>query len=306
MEQNFLICRDLSRYVYHDYMPLNISGWKILSPEEYSIENFKDINVLKVGNFACAVYKKEKEIIISYRGTDGIVDIITDANFVAKKVPLSTDIAVKVYKKISGMFPDSKIWVTGHSLGGAYAEIVAAKAIKLGVECRAITFNAPGFGYLLSDEDKRKFRSQMLKYINNYVIMNDFVGNFREHVGSTYYIQPYSLNVPNPENMSEMMTPHGAITSYDEKINGEIISCPEGWNSKCAWALWIYDESPVSKSQRDLQRILEAKTNYDYLVKAIDIIEELKQENDFVLLNTFKYRCRGKEFVMESNAMVTA
>lgn len=305
MEQNFLICRDLSRYVYNDYMPLDVCGWKILSPKEYSIEHFKDINVLKVANFACAVYKKDNEIIISYRGTDGIVDLITDANFVAKKVPVSTDIAVKVYKKICELFPDSKIWVTGHSLGGAYAQIVATKAIKAGTECRAITFNAPGFGYLLSDKDKMKFRTQMLEYINNYVIMNDFVGNFREHVGSTYYIQPYPLNVKNPEKPEEMITPHSAITSYDEKINGKIISCPEGWNSKCAWALWIYDENPVSKSQHDLQRILEAKTNYDSLVSAIDIIEKLKQEEDFVLLNTFKYRCIGQEFILKSNSLVT-
>ncbi|MDR1168128.1 MAG: DUF2974 domain-containing protein [Heliobacteriaceae bacterium] len=303
MERNFEICKDLSREVYNDNMPNVIDDWQIISPMEFhgSVKSSKrsKINVFKSANFACAAFKKGDEIIIAYRGTDDIIDIITDSHFIAKKIPPSTKKAKEFYIKVKEKFPNHQIYVTGHSLGGAYAQIVAARAIRDGELCNAITFNAPGFGYVLTSQERKKYKSKLQKYINNYVIMNDFIGNFREHAGSTYYMQPYPLDVPDPEKRKAKISPHSAITSYSEQINGKIIPCPEGWNSKCAWALWIYDKNPVSSAEKELQKLLDAKTNCNYLKKAIDIIEKLKTENKFVLLNTFNYRCRRKNFQLK-------
>jgi putative lipase involved disintegration of autophagic bodies len=40
------------------------------------------------------------------------------------------DHALEIYKDVEDQFPDSAIWLTGHSLGGALASMVGSTGIK--------------------------------------------------------------------------------------------------------------------------------------------------------------------------------
>lgn len=315
-EHNFEICKQLSREIYkkENELPKTIDGWVLIGTIKGGIIN-QDKTTTKIkanfdSDFGCAAYKKDNAIIIAFQGTDikktlnplELIDVITDCHFVAKKIPPSASIAMRFYLTIIEKYGSSEIYLTGHSLGGAYAQIIASRAIKDGRDVKAITFNAPGLGYAIKPKEREKHRFELLKSISNYVVMNDFIGNFREHAGSTYYVQPYPLNIPNTTSGKGFVSPHSVITDYDKNLNGEILSCPEGWNSKCAWAIWIYDKNPVSKAEKAVQVLLDAKTNCNYLIKAIKIIQNLQESKQLTLLNDFTFRCRRKDFALISNA----
>jgi hypothetical protein len=289
MEHNFEICKTLSKKVYDDNMSENIDGWQMLKFEgQGTVTNEqKKVNVFKELNFACAAYRKDNEIIIAFRGTNDKADVITDLNFVFKEIPLVTPkFAREFYDKLKKMCADCKFYFTGHSLGGAYAQLLCAQLVKENDIDKAITFNAPGMAYALDDKNA----SKDLKYpnISNYVVMNDFVGNFKAHIGETYYIQPFPLDRKNEDGTIE--TSHGCILSYDEATFGAYFSKPIGFGTKEAWALYCYDV----KNSEPYKVILKRSIRPQNLENAINIIKD--PQNNIKLLNDFKYKTGKQEY----------
>ena len=82
--------------------------------------------------------------IIASRGTANKADLLTDLKLITGKTPDEFKEAEQFYLKIKNQFPNKKIILTGHSLGGYYAEMLH---LKYGEKC--ITFDSPG---------SRKFR----------------------------------------------------------------------------------------------------------------------------------------------------
>ncbi|MDR0267623.1 hypothetical protein [Paenibacillus sp.] len=97
--------------------------------------------------------------------------------------------AEKLYNAVKREYPDAQITATGHSLGGALTQFVAARNGISGV-----TFSAPSVTNLLSDELVAKVNNgEFDKQIINYVHPSDSVGagpfsEYDRHVGSTYYL----------------------------------------------------------------------------------------------------------------------
>lgn len=282
-EHNFEICKKLCKEVYEEKVQDTYGEWVFISSQgNKEITSGGKISVNKNMNFAYVAYinNKLKEIVIAFRGTNDKLDIITDLNFVFQKIPIITPkFARSTYNKIKSKYKNYKIYLTGHSLGGAYAQLLCAELVQEQDICFAITFNAPGISYSL----KKTSKTKALKYnnIHNYVIMNDFIGNFKEHIGDTYYIQPIPFNTLKVEK--KVLTPHGGILDYDINILGPHYPKPIGFNTKEAWALYSYD----TKNIEPYKTITRKKVKPQNLINAIKIIKDAK--NNIKLLNKFEY-----------------
>lgn len=287
------ICKKLSKEVYNNEVPKVIDGWEFCERKK-----IQDMDVVSKGevisrlNLACVVYKKENEIILAFRGTNDLLDLIADTGFLARRIPPSMTKAYNIYKRIRKEAKDYKIIITGHSLGGAYAQVIAGRAIKNGDDnCYGITFNAPGMEFAFNKKEREEYRGKLISNISNYVIMNDFVGNFRTHLGATYYIQPYPLDKPSPEKPEECDTPHGCIITTKEPYMSEWVTCPKGWDTKKSWALFVFDETKVKGFMGKFKKLLDIKVNRKHLVQAIQIIEKLQLDKKLKLVNTFRFKC---------------
>lgn len=301
MEKMYDICKKLSKEVYNNRVAKEIDGWILCERKKLQdMDTVSKGEVISRLNLACVVYKKGNNIILAFRGTNDVLDIIADTGFLAKRVPPSMSKAFNIYKKIRKETKDSKIIVTGHSLGGAYAQVVASRAIKNGDNnCSAITFNAPGMEFSLKKKEKEEFNPKFTAKINNYVVMNDFVGNFRTHIGSTYYIQPYPLDKPLPDNPKETDTPHGCILTSNEPYMSKAVACPEGWDTKKSWALFVFDETKVKGFMGKFKKLLDLKVNRKHLVQAIQIIEKLQLDKKLKLANNFKFKAGKYELGLQ-------
>jgi uncharacterized Zn-binding protein involved in type VI secretion len=77
--------------------------------------------------------------------------------------------------------PDARVSFTGHSLGGAEAQVQAAAFDK-----NAVTFAAPGAAFAVDAESARRSQNKVV----NFVLPGDPVGMCGEHVGQRVAITP--------------------------------------------------------------------------------------------------------------------
>lgn len=102
----------------------------------------------KKTNFYGVAFRNAKDVIISFRGTDDTDDIIDDINLgVFSKWTDSIEYAIDFTEKvISQLGTDVNLYFTGHSLGGALAQIVG----KIFNAKKIVTFNALGTNIICS------------------------------------------------------------------------------------------------------------------------------------------------------------
>ena len=188
---------------------------------------------------------KYGEIIISYRGSMPPEDfnlnefvqdwIINDfGDIVGGKQPTQLQSALDLYNLAEDYISTGgSIVLTGHSLGGALVQLVAAKE---GVE--GYTFNAPGV----------KLQANQAGYtssnVHNFIIMNDIIGNLRDsetnssssgHVGEEYYYFPTKTG-----STVGMFNPHGAYTQIDD-FSAYVTDI--NWTFEKSLALFWFDAS---------------------------------------------------------------
>lgn len=77
-----------------------------------------------------------KKVVIAYRGTHTLKDIITDYNLIQGKLDKRFDDSLKVAQNVKDKYKDYKITTTGHSLSGALSIHVNK---KLGID--SIVYN---------------------------------------------------------------------------------------------------------------------------------------------------------------------
>lgn len=147
---------------------------KIKAPADWKRIKTKS-NVLT--GFRAGVYKKDNNIIIVYRGTDSVMDVIvSDSDMIENRVPSQIHDARKFYKEIRQAYPNCKIIFTGHSLGGSNAQVMGSET-----GCETITFSAYGTGNLNGT------RAIYSENITNYGNAKDavYISNIDNQIGKT-------------------------------------------------------------------------------------------------------------------------
>lgn len=223
------------------------------------------------GGFAAVAYKNSitNEIVIAFRGTDSPLDVlISDAQIAFNLTPQQASAANAFYNRIATDNPSSTISATGHSLGGALAQFVAASN-----HISAVTFNAPGVN-MPTNGDASK--------IINYVNMNDFIGCLNSHLGETRYY------LPDGKYMDNEFKPH---SDYINQNFENYKTLPEGyeWTFGNAIALWGYDIQNKNAKQKFLLSPFVTEDNLaDALRKINSSNTDINIEGGFVF-NTLSH-----------------
>ena len=216
--------------------------------------------------FTCAAYKNGNKIIISFRGTDPEVfdyleDIVIIRNFIpATYFHKAENFYNQIIEYYNAIGEDVEIEFTGHSIGGAIAQLMGAKYGN-----KTVTFNAPGMLNLLEQIDCST--TATYNNITNYSVLNDYVGNFQAHVGYTYYIPPIPIN-DDPK-----IDTHNGIFSYSEETHGNIIAKIPGFSTEHAFALWYYDRNNYLATD-SLKNVIPVEFDEKDLENAVLLVEE--------------------------------
>lgn len=211
--------------------------------------------------------KLNGELVIAYRGTERpglgenendmkslLKDFMTDMNLVISNFDEQFNDAWKFFKTVRQQHSKSKIVIVGQSLGGALAQIVAAKEYTINrKKVETYTFNAPGCSHLLDICDCNP--NLNYSFVANYSVMNDWCGMFGEHIGQRYLIAPIPLNDVDKSSSVEVLnnvlfTTHEGIFKYSEETMGKVIRKPKDFNQNEGLALWFFDKNnPVNQSK---------------------------------------------------------
>jgi len=117
----------LANAVY-DATQVEVDGWRL----------DRDFGSVSRGFYA-ALYKRDEHWVLALRGTDDGYDLIPDAQIFAALIPVQLAQAQAALNVSLTRCAKQKIALTGHSLGGGLAALLATQYGK-----PAVTFNAPG------------------------------------------------------------------------------------------------------------------------------------------------------------------
>ena len=152
-----------------------------LKPERLGGYEVLDSRPGKNGFYSTAFKDKDGNIVIAYRGSDDVSDIKSDLEMInGTKLPEQFYDAEQFYEDIKAANPKAKIILTGHSLGGALSQLVAAH----NEDAFAVTFNAPGTKDIIDHESGLSDSGN----IYNVIVDGDKISGTLEQPGVTQLI----------------------------------------------------------------------------------------------------------------------
>ena len=180
-------------------MPLHVQN--ALEMLEYSIRSYLEPTMV-FDEDAVYIAKKEDRIVVSFRGTltptlnakefiDSVEDWLNDADSILVKKQYGCGLVHKGFSKsldnlwnfiLTYLDDNLKIFVTGHSKGGAIANLFALRCYSIGKQVEEIyTFGAPATGNL---EHQKYYES--IFYEKHFRIVNRY--DIVPHLPPSFYV----------------------------------------------------------------------------------------------------------------------
>ena len=279
----------LAQIIYGGEFYLQLKNYKLKELQNTKFQKVTDALMSKQGNNDYFAYKNDetgfvgnvfdngKNLVIAYRGTERpglgenisdigalLKDVITDVNLMTITFDKQFKDAWDFYKEVKRENPKRKIVIVGQSLGGALAQIVAAKEYTVNRNrVETYTYNAPGCSHLLDTYDcNTKYD---YSFITNYSVMNDWCGMFGEHVGKRYLIKPLEIPESTTNTTAEilnniLLATHEGIFNYSEKTMGKVIKKPSKFNQKEGLSLWYFDKNNLLKDYPNFSDFIKGIT----------------------------------------------
>ncbi|KAL8995052.1 MAG: hypothetical protein Q9169_005151 [Polycauliona sp. 2 TL-2023] len=166
--------------------------------------------------------------VLAFRGSSSVRNFVADANFVAKPTDICPSCTahngfwdswveartgvLAALKTAAASHPNNRVIITGHSLGGAIANLAAAEIRKSGITADLYTYGAPRIaGRVLSDliTNQNKGGNYRVTHKNDPVPRLPPVALGFVHISPEYYISSPNNVVPTAND----------ITQYDGRIN---------------------------------------------------------------------------------------
>ncbi len=241
--------------------------------------------------FKAGIYTKDEYVVIIYSGTDFPPqkeeltddnefrkDIINDIELYLDCMPNQQNEAYYLYTIVKAMYPNYKIILGGHSLGGTLAQLVAFRS---GAE--TVTFNAYAAGKILENNGWKN-------YSNNYNIYNYgnptdpiFTHKFNKHVGRVLLTNLINDNAAhekvNPMPNDGYVTPK-AVWSHNTESLGKLKNAKDLTNYTKLNSLdppmfsGVLQGAVVKVAYEPIQQIQEHTSEYKH--KCDEIIQKIK------------------------------
>lgn len=137
----------------------------------YFIDSIKDTQLALIGN--------DEFTAVVFRGTQQAVDWLTNFDVEFVSGPYTKDVHKGFFEGVEGAWQElktqlgsrkhTKLWVSGHSLGGALASLCAAKLVEQGVQVdMVVTFGSPRPGSVdFADKYNELLKDRTYRYVNH-------------------------------------------------------------------------------------------------------------------------------------------
>lgn len=296
----------LSQIAYGGEFYYSLRNYKLKSIDTYDTQ-FSKVNdslLKKIGNNSFYSFKndrtgfvvtlfeniKNNEIVIAYRGTERVglgenssnlialgKDIQTDLNIILGEMDEQFSDAYDFYNLVKKQNPKAKIILVGQSLGGALAQLVAAKVYSnTKQKIKTFTYNAPGCKHLLKTFGCKEHLNY--SFVNNYAVMNDWCGMFAENIGQTFLLPPISFCTSEKKSLAELF--ENALLATHEGIfdcSGRVIRKPKNFNQAEGLSLWYFDvNNPIKDFEKPSDLIASVLPSFE-LPNHVDNIAEAVQ-----------------------------
>ena len=170
------------------------------------------------------------EPVLAFRGTDDLRDALD--NFLL--LPFNLSVQYGDVRRLLAGFPEAeRIWLVGHSKGGHNAIYAAS----IDARCRAVGFNAPGFGIFLRWSQLRGLDRGV-----NYVLNGDVSGFLLFHLERRVVLDSSAL----PVEGANLFTAWHRLDSFfpidDLHASGRIhpLSIAAEWITQILWLVLVF------------------------------------------------------------------
>ena len=185
---------EFSKDAYNTYTEADVAAGNA----SFTMKDDSNWKVLKVSKdeatgYYGAAYLNEAtgEIVVAYRGTQELGDVIPDIQIGVSNVPNQYDAAKQFYDEIADLaqgLGSPQPTITGHSLGGALGQLVGAST-----GTTTYTYNAPGVKGILENHPEMAGDGNYSN-ISNYNAQYDVISEFGTQIGNIHELSVSSFS----------------------------------------------------------------------------------------------------------------